>query len=84
MRHHSADFKLKGMDDEAVKSLITKDNFEKYKAKSRDNTVRALKVIDVYACALLIHGAVCLFSLVCVYGIVRGQKRGDSALKYLI
>lgn len=39
-----ADFKAKGMDDEAVKSMITKENFEKYKAKSRDNTVRALKV----------------------------------------
>lgn len=39
-----SDFKAKGMDDEQVKSMITKENFDKYKNKSRPNTVRALKV----------------------------------------
>jgi len=39
-----SDFKAKGMADDAVKSMITKENFDKYKAKSRPNTIRALQV----------------------------------------
>lgn len=38
------DFKAKGMDDAEVKKMITKDNFEKYKKNSRENTVRALTI----------------------------------------
>jgi len=39
-----SDFKAKGMDDDEVKKMITKENFDKYKASSRDNTVRALTI----------------------------------------
>jgi len=39
-----SDFKAKGMDDAQVKQMITKDNFEKYKKTSYDNTVRSLRI----------------------------------------
>ena len=39
-----SDFKAKGMDDAQVKSMITKENFEKYKKTSYDNTVRSLRI----------------------------------------
>jgi len=39
-----SDFKSKGMDDEQVKSMINKENYERYKKTSRDNTVRSLRV----------------------------------------
>jgi len=39
-----SDFKAKGMDDTQVKSMITKDNFEKYKKTSYENTVRSLQI----------------------------------------
>lgn len=39
-----SDFKEKGMDDAQVKSMITKENFEKYKKTSYDNTVRSLRI----------------------------------------
>lgn len=39
-----SDFKAKGMDDQEVKKMITKENFEKYKKNSRENTVRSLTV----------------------------------------
>lgn len=39
-----SDFKAKGMDDNQVKQMITKENFEKYKSTSYDNTVRSLRI----------------------------------------
>ena len=39
-----SDFKAKGMDDAQVKSMITKENFDKYKKTSYDNTVRSLRI----------------------------------------
>jgi len=39
-----SDFKAKGMDDAQVKQMITKENFEKYKKTSYDNTVRSLRI----------------------------------------
>jgi FKBP-type peptidyl-prolyl cis-trans isomerase (trigger factor) len=39
-----SDFKAKGMDDAQVKNMITKENFEKYKKTSYNNTVRSLRI----------------------------------------
>uniref|UniRef100_A0A0C3TCA4 peptidylprolyl isomerase n=1 Tax=Guillardia theta (strain CCMP2712) TaxID=905079 RepID=A0A0C3TCA4_GUITC len=39
-----SDFKAKGMDDEQIKSMITKENYDRYKSTSRDNTVRSLRI----------------------------------------
>lgn len=39
-----SDFKAKGMDDAQVKNMITKENFDKYKKTSYNNTVRSLRI----------------------------------------